>query len=67
MARNATWSWEGDELVVRIRVDQRAIVEAPPTKLGKSVVVATTDGRAKLDRVVSGRPLGLELNLYAKV
>ena len=66
MAHNVTHSIEGDELVVRMKIDRAAFDAAPLSGKGKSVIVAKHDYEP-LPIEVQGMTLSLATALYAKL
>lgn len=61
--RNVTTRIEKDRLTIEIDVGPAALKAAPPSKSGKTKVIASTEGNVVVDEA-SGLTLGL--NLYTK-
>jgi len=54
---------ENGELIVRIPVND----PPPPSKSGKSMIVATSGGNMATTLVVNGKPVTIGLNAYFKM
>jgi hypothetical protein len=66
MAHNVTHMIDGEDLVIRIKIDPTSVQAAPPSSTGKTNLVGSTGGYISLDKSVAGRRLSYSLSVTAK-
>lgn len=60
MAQNFTVKVEGDELVIRAKLNKAG----ERSKSGKTLVVASSHGNYRSDELVNGKPVTIGFNAY---
>lgn len=67
MSHNVTHEVVDNELIIRVRLDGRALANAPLTSKGKSVVIAKRDYEPLPDVNIAGMVISMTTSVYGKL
>lgn len=65
MAQNVDYAIKGDKLIITVDLSKKTIENAPPSKSGKTCLVASTGGFTKIGDA-QGKSLSLSLMVSSK-